>query len=620
MTVLDFVSVAQRRARSRVGKAIPCAVCGKPLKAPESIARGYGPSHTPAEIAGAGIVTRAMVEPRTVEEAVEAHNLEWGIQDLSNVVTGDPRLFDPEQYVRFDQYGFDTGGFQPEMTVGTTDSGWRDVTFNLEYIPNVDRDQQIEAMRYTLKAILAEDLAKTGEDMGTPDRPWTLMNVDEDVYDGTLKDQRIRYRLNLADDEQSREDFAEAVRNAAYYNSTLSFMASGYQEPLGLGLRHGDRDSAYDEAVEEVEREEEQRRREEDYDESNDYVDWEGDTGQAAPIGRFYGQWDEDGNHASDETLEMLENELGGPYDDPYGGSWSISFESYATYNKNEIGWRGRIMDEDGNQVGELMRTLNLETGDIHHDLFKIYDDETRGQGFGTEFIARSIELYVKNGVKTVSVQANIDVGGYAWARMGFDFAEGLPPFATRNAFDDLLAGGVDVFERPGIGQEAVHRKVPVPPDFAAEIRAAFDPPNFSAFTISQLGRRYFKEHPDDEFVQAWWRSGHQELPGKEFMLSTSWPGVLRLDEFAEPGAPPSKVKIKEKLKKSSPSQRDIFLTHVEWVRRCLEDYGEEAWDDGHEPRIPGFSDYNEHYLTVDAPDEAEELWDEMIGETDAGS
>lgn len=73
----------------------------------------------------------------------------------------------------------------------------------------------------------------------------------------------------------------------------------------------------------------------------------------------------------------------------------------------------------EGRVVGMFHRTLNTSRGTTYHALFEL-DEAHQGTGFGRAFVEHSMSEYKKMGFKTTSLYANIDVGGYAWARMGF--------------------------------------------------------------------------------------------------------------------------------------------------------------------------------------------------------
>ena len=55
----------------------------------------------------------------------------------------------------------------------------------------------------------------------------------------------------------------------------------------------------------------------------------------------------------------------------------------------------------------------------IDHDHFYI-ESAAQGQGLGRIFLANSMEIYQKMGIKKISVLAASDAGAYVWARFGF--------------------------------------------------------------------------------------------------------------------------------------------------------------------------------------------------------
>jgi hypothetical protein len=76
----------------------------------------------------------------------------------------------------------------------------------------------------------------------------------------------------------------------------------------------------------------------------------------------------------------------------------------------------------DGQEVGHFDREISAN-GTVYHAEFEI-DRLWQKGGFGSRFYQHSEDAYVKMGISTVRLLANKDVGGYAWARMGFDFME----------------------------------------------------------------------------------------------------------------------------------------------------------------------------------------------------
>lgn len=77
------------------------------------------------------------------------------------------------------------------------------------------------------------------------------------------------------------------------------------------------------------------------------------------------------------------------------------------------------IKDKDGNTVGTVSRTFKPETEEVHHDYLKI-NDEYRNNGFGMRMYFEQEQFYRQRGIKKVTMQANLDVGCYTWARAGY--------------------------------------------------------------------------------------------------------------------------------------------------------------------------------------------------------
>lgn len=71
------------------------------------------------------------------------------------------------------------------------------------------------------------------------------------------------------------------------------------------------------------------------------------------------------------------------------------------------------------NMRGKTWFADRLITGtEIDHSYFKV--NGKQASGFGKKLLAAQLDLYDHAGIEKVTVHANIDVGGYAWARAGF--------------------------------------------------------------------------------------------------------------------------------------------------------------------------------------------------------
>ncbi|RJR10601.1 hypothetical protein C4588_02925 [Candidatus Parcubacteria bacterium] len=107
-------------------------------------------------------------------------------------------------------------------------------------------------------------------------------------------------------------------------------------------------------------------------------------------------------------------------YDEETGYQTTVSDIKYSPYEPGSITIEGTIWDKSGlNSVGYFTRTLH-DDKTIHHDLFRVTGD--MAAGFGSRFYENAENAYKQGGITQIHLEANLEVGGYAWARMGFDF------------------------------------------------------------------------------------------------------------------------------------------------------------------------------------------------------
>ena len=83
-----------------------------------------------------------------------------------------------------------------------------------------------------------------------------------------------------------------------------------------------------------------------------------------------------------------------------------------------------KVYDANGNEVGNATRSYYNAEGRIlaDHTMFRL-EPHVRGQGCASQLNERMFQWYRQSGVDQVMLRANIDVGSYAWARQGFEFA-----------------------------------------------------------------------------------------------------------------------------------------------------------------------------------------------------
>jgi hypothetical protein len=242
----------------------------------------------------------------------------------------------------------------------------------------------------------------------------------------------------------------------------------------------------------------------------------------------------------------------------------------------------GGIYDQSGSRVGFFSRELTRESdGTISatHDKLQL-DTSVRGQGFAQSFNGRLIEWYKASGVSQIQLTANIDVGGYAWARAGYDWIDDDAPSEPLQRLQKLAKTGTQR----------------IPPDRAAEQQALaatmlrrFEETEFGSadyptpFEVSQLGR-WPGAGKDD-----WWI-------GKAAMMGSSWDGVKLLGR--------SETAVTAAM---SPHRRQKLVAlgelHNQWVTANLESAAKDFDPSG---RKDG-SDYNLHHVDLDADSEAQD-------------
>lgn len=75
----------------------------------------------------------------------------------------------------------------------------------------------------------------------------------------------------------------------------------------------------------------------------------------------------------------------------------------------------------NGDKIQSITRTLTLRDGEVTvgHEMFRV-SSSAQGGGVAKSMLKQSFKLYEEMGVSKVTLEANINVGGYAWAKYGF--------------------------------------------------------------------------------------------------------------------------------------------------------------------------------------------------------
>jgi hypothetical protein len=100
----------------------------------------------------------------------------------------------------------------------------------------------------------------------------------------------------------------------------------------------------------------------------------------------------------------------------------------------------GRIHDEGGKEIGSFDRDIYPDDKRAYSAYFKLNSGAT-GEDIGKKMLAGNVAEYQRLGVEKVNVSANIDVGGYAWAKYGY-VPRGVPEWnSLRQQLQRKLGG-----------------------------------------------------------------------------------------------------------------------------------------------------------------------------------
>jgi hypothetical protein len=200
-------------------------------------------------------------------------------------------------------------------------------------------------------------------------------------------------------------------------------------------------------------------------------------------------------------------------YHDPQTGFRTELDRGAADFGDIEV--RLNILDKNGEKVGTSVRHITeVQPGMEHftggapvgsrvveHSFFSLdrRDPPIQGGGFATRWLATVEEEYRANNVHSINLHADIDVGGYAWAKMGFDFKHSADAkFIAEN-------------------------------DLRHQMQISHDPAELAA-AQKLLDRIEAGERPlPAEFAMVGWAPGKKTWLGKRAMLGSDWQGIKRL-------------------------------------------------------------------------------------------
>ena len=256
---------------------------------------------------------------------------------------------------------------------------------------------------------------------------------------------------------------------------------------------------------------------------------------------------DDDAKKDRDRLLVRLESEIGEIYQDAFQNlDWSElgdfdEIEDFPSVSALAV-WRGTNIGDQflgelalsvkGTQGSNFIfgaeRSFNFLTKTVYHRYFSVVP-LFQGQGFAQQVHDSLMDLYRRRGMERVKVQANIDVGGYTWAKFGFDWAqrEGEPYVggATHDRAQYELRRRSEIIAlRAQIARflGSIQRR-------ADASSAALVDRQIAAY-MDILDTRPVEEWPTPaELAAIGWTEGAQTWAGKEGMLKTTWDGVYYL-------------------------------------------------------------------------------------------
>lgn len=215
-------------------------------------------------------------------------------------------------------------------------------------------------------------------------------------------------------------------------------------------------------------------------------------------------------DHIQDHLKKVFSGIYGDIHIDP--SYLTIRYSDY-----DELSVKGVLTDEWGQGLGSFERLLKQHSdGSIwaHHEFLKLNDPDMRGQGFAQAFNARAEKFYREIGVRGIYLEANIDIGGYAWARAGYDWAN----VRDSRRIEGRLRDQLNIVKNSKIPPERRAEQVALAQEMIKRMNGTFGDDDFpTPFEVSQLGR-WPGASKDD-----WWI-------GKAALIGSHWEGVKHLD------------------------------------------------------------------------------------------
>lgn len=167
-----------------------------------------------------------------------------------------------------------------------------------------------------------------------------------------------------------------------------------------------------------------------------------------------------------------------------------------------------KVYNADGQWIGQAVRTIepSKKPGGktrIYHNSFQL-SPRAQGGGFSSRWLREMEDRYREQGIGEIALTTQ-DVGGYAWAKAGFDFSDRKEARVAASALTKLL-------NKKSVRDRLTQRQIT---DGQELIRRTLKP-----------GEGF---PTPAEFAMLGWMPGLDTWVGKEAMLGTGWHGVKEL-------------------------------------------------------------------------------------------
>lgn len=157
------------------------------------------------------------------------------------------------------------------------------------------------------------------------------------------------------------------------------------------------------------------------------------------------------------------------------------------------------IHDRDGKLVGAGGRIISADGTTVNHANLHL-DEKVQGQGFATRFNANAEATYRANGVERITLTTD-EIGGYAWARAGYNFRRDGERREFQNKF--RLRADTDPNLSPAVRDQ---------------MRQVANRPGVTPAELAMVG----------------YAKGAKTWPGKQMMLDQMWDGERFLTPTAQ--------------------------------------------------------------------------------------